>query len=217
MTDRPILMAGPLVVASLEDRKTNTRRVVGPANSVLAAGRAQWDQMDTASARVLQYSSTEQRLLAFDRNTAEEVQIACRWRPGDLLWVREAWCVDGTWDRTPPSQIPVTDRDPLPVAYRADGENEPTLRGRWRIGMHMPRWASRLTLVVESVRVERVQEISEADAEREGVTPFQDGRWYAYRDAFAVLWDQINGKRPGCSWADNPWVWVVQYHREATP
>lgn len=72
----------------------------------------------------------------------------------------------------------------------------------------MPRWASRITLEVVGVRVERLQEISEADAKAEGVTVYDGG--VCYRDGYAALWDQING--PG-SWAANPWVWVVEFQR----
>ena len=87
--------------------------------------------------------------------------------------------------------------------------------GRYRHARFMPRWASRLTLRVTDVRVQRVQEISPSDAVAEGV--FGDGRYATapplpYPVAtFAELWDSINGKRPGCSWASNPWVWCVSF------
>jgi len=81
----------------------------------------------------------------------------------------------------------------------------------------MPRAASRLTLEVVEIRVQRLQEISEEDARAEGMnalppsmTTVQD----AGRKWFAALWDSINSKRPGCAWADNPWVWCVSFKRE---
>jgi hypothetical protein len=95
------------------------------------------------------------------------------------------------------------------VIYRADGERfvaEP----RWRPSIYMPRWASRITLAVESVRAERLRDISEEDARAEGVTPLF-GRYVA---GFASLWTQINGNTPGADWDDcNPWVWVIGFKR----
>jgi hypothetical protein len=116
---------------------------------------------------------------------------------GDRLWVRETWRV-GSDNR---------------VHYRAD---EPDGGGPWRPSIFMPRGASRITLVVTDVRPERLQDISEGDAEREGV----DGPscsdeaygWYP-SGSFRDLWISLNGKRPGCSWADNPWVWVLTFER----
>lgn len=90
---------------------------------------------------------------------------------------------------------------------------------RRRSAIHLPRWASRLTLDVTAVRVERLQEITEEDARAEGVDPgddippgFLDGRGLERaRSSFAALWDRVNGKRDGASWADSPWVWVVSF------
>jgi hypothetical protein len=85
---------------------------------------------------------------------------------------------------------------------------------RWRPSIHMPRWASRLTLAVTSVRVERVQEITEADARAEGIEPQRSD--YSGEDSnslqFRDLWDSINAAR-GYGWAVNPWVWVVEFER----
>lgn len=100
---------------------------------------------------------------------------------------------------------------------------------KWRPSIHMPRWASRITLEVTGVRVERVQEISEADAFYEGVERIElspgpllgefGGRpqyghpmTSTYEHAFRVLWDKLNGPR-GCGWDDNPFVWVIEFKR----
>jgi hypothetical protein len=77
--------------------------------------------------------------------------------------------------------------------------------------IHMPRWASRLTLEVTEVRVQRVQEISEEDAEAEGRTMRDYGT--GGPGYFPHTWDAINGKRPGCSWKENPWVWCLTFRR----
>lgn len=117
---------------------------------------------------------------------------------GDLLWVRETWCPD--W----------TDH----VIYKADGgsaidagyKTEP----RWRPSIHMPRAASRITLEVVSVRVERVQEVSPEDCFKEGVVPEKILHPVTPTRLFSGLWDSINAKR-GYSWESNPWVWVVEF------
>ena len=119
------------------------------------------------------------------------------------------------------------------VLYRATDRRERSFSGseKWRPSIHMPRWASRITLEVTGVRVERLQDISEADARAEGaqVVPFypddgfplsdgwthvgDDGKCVLYtsaRDSFRALWESINGAD---SWASNPWVWVVSFKR----
>jgi hypothetical protein len=124
-------------------------------------------------------------------------------QPSDRLWVREAW---GLAFGSP--VIPHPDA----VIYRAD-EGNADWDGRWRPSIHMPRWASRITLEIVSVRVERLQDISEADAKAEGTPkPIQisDDDPRTYRDAFGDLWELINGDG---SWDANPWVWVVEFKR----
>lgn len=123
--------------------------------------------------------------------------------PGDVLWVRETWA---------PSDL-------APVLYRADG---PVRNGRWRPSIHMPRWASRLSLRIKSVRVERLQEISDVDAISEGIAHnvLRDGgyslpdtsHYHASdpRASFCSLWESINGAG---SWDANPWVWVIELER----
>ena len=125
--------------------------------------------------------------------------------PGDRLWVREAWAARHLYDKTPPSAIPTGELVLYGASCGLGG-----LRGRPSI--HMPRWASRLTLDVTSVRVERVQAISEDDALAEGVTVGNDptGATTA-REAFLFLWDRVNGAR--APWASNPLVWVVGFRR----
>lgn len=87
---------------------------------------------------------------------------------------------------------------------------------RWKPSIYMPRWASRITLEISDVLVERVQDISEEDAEAEGVfdtLPEDTNPLMMASDAFCLLWEDINGKKAGCSWEDNPWVWVVEFKR----
>lgn len=110
---------------------------------------------------------------------------------GDRLWVRETW---GACAGSP--------------VYRADDNATCPDGGRWKPSIHMPRWASRITLEVTGVRVERLQDISEEDAIAEGVPEQRGDPW-----AFQCLWDSINGARERCSWAANPWVWAITFSR----
>ena len=147
--------------------------------------------------------------------------------PGDTLWVREAW-------RTPQSCNALNAAEMaqrfdgaewVPIQYVADGARsggrwfpvDGPPPGRYRHARFMPRWASRITLRVLEVRVERLQAITEADAIAEGVEADHmlsvRGGSTTARDEFSALWDSINGKREYCAWADDPWVWVVRFER----
>jgi hypothetical protein len=139
---------------------------------------------------------------------AGEVRSACPYgQPGDRLWVRETW---GEFRREPGRPIYRAD-DPLAL-----GSSNP-----WKPSIHMPRCYSRITLEITGVRVERLQDISEADAKAEGAPCVdevsghevlfpQHSKAGTYRLGYRALWEQING--PG-SWDANPWVWVVCFKR----
>lgn len=127
-------------------------------------------------------------------------------KPGDLLWIREAWAHGELYcDEGPNCGLPSH------IYYRQIEEENGTFGGvkhwSWRPSIHMPRWASRITLEVTSVRVERVKDITLTDVIHEGIaknaTPNPVG-------AFKNLWNSINAKR-GYSWDNNPWVWVVEF------
>lgn len=124
--------------------------------------------------------------------------------PGDHLWVRETWdCVHYQGIDAAPTYF-----------YRAD-ETDPERDAliRWRPSIHMPRTASRITLEITDVRVERLQHISEDDARAEGVGEGpQEGMVTGPVVAFADLWDSIHGPD---AWLKNPWVWVVEFRRAA--
>ena len=114
-------------------------------------------------------------------------------KPGDELWVRETW--NGTESEG--------------IAYRA---TDPQMDGEpWKPSIFMPRWASRLQLVIKDVRVERLQDISIDDIYAEGAYSINWGRMPgSEHKAFKALWDSINAKR-GYGWETNPWVWVVEF------
>ena len=113
---------------------------------------------------------------------------------GTRLWVRETWSGTG-----------------MDVVYKSDDLSSWRQLSPWRPSIHMPRWASRITLEVTGVRVERLQDISEEDAKAEGVTLKGTSRYDGEaRDAFESLWCSINGAE---SWDANPWVWCVSFRK----
>lgn len=200
MKERPILFSAPMVRAILDGRKTMTRRVVQGAPTwessyVLGVHQGVWGIHAHVDA-----------IGAF--------RARCPYgEPGDRLWVRETWAefvdvvtIDG-------SHVELG-RD---FIYRADGEDQKR-HTVWRPSIHMPRAASRLTLEITGVRVERLKDITEADAIAEGLTRDGDGwrgapklPWFASPiAAFRSLWESING---GGSWDENPFVWVVEFRR----
>ena len=203
MTDRPILFSAPMIRALLEGRKTQTRRIM-PHQDWLAQA----------------YSPIVSGNAIFNYAGEEEVSRA-RFAVGDRLWVREAHAISANPD--------------LPVWYRSGHEEAsasgPRVDVKWRSPIHMPRWASRLTLIVTGVKVERLQDISATDAEAEGVVwesadpPFYyvPGIFPHSRTAVGIeepgssphavrsytkLWGEINGAG---SWAENPWVAAITF------
>lgn len=203
MAERPILFSDPMVRAILDGRKLQTRRVLTPQpheeSGPISVGRYH--------PIVVRRGLEEPGVERFGAHTDDESWPCPYGAPGDRLWVREAWSYYGGDEY-------LYQRDPMAVGFRASADfgGRPIPGGRWRPSIHMPRWASRLTLEVTSVRVERVQSIGEFDALAEGVSGWvRDRRCETARDGFRVLWDSINGKRDGCSWKANPWVWAITF------
>lgn len=150
---------------------------------------------------------------------------------GDRLWVRETWGVNsgpGVWcSKAARPNVALTSGVWSPVVFRATTDEYAWgMYGppKWRPSIHMPRTSSRLTLTVTGVKVERLQDISEADAKAEGVDRLVmegDGEAFyldeikgTYRCGFAGLWEHINGKREGAGWDANPWVVAVSFSPE---
>lgn len=235
MKERPILFSGEMVKAILEGRKTMTRRMmkVQPPN----------DGADYQACRILagdrrnigKYRWVNKNCLAARVNAP---YFSLPWENGDRLWVKETFSVDGiitgsnsnetfssgcieykygrakyfnfSTNPSEPEEIPFDDyrREKLIAMYDSQ-------IGDWRPSIFMPRWASRITLEITDIRAERLQDITEEDAEREGVSdewpilPVYD----TAKKRFRNLWDSINGGKPGKTWQDNPWVWVVEFRR----
>ena len=200
MKERPILFSAPMVRALLAGTKTQTRRIV--------------------KARDLEWMDVHQGLREPDN--AERCPYG---QPGDRLWVRETWqgplLEDFETDADPDWHMPShihKYQNPAHCEYAADGGPAPEytdldekMRQGWRPSIHMPRWASRITLEITAVRVERLQDISEADAIAEGVRNslhLPGGRFA--RENFEHLWWTVNGDG---SWESNPWMWVIEFKR----
>jgi hypothetical protein len=213
VAEKPIIFSGPMVRAIIEGRKTQTRRVLKPQPQPSFAKKGEWLVWNRHGG----WCGPEQ-----DVGT-----IAVHYCPitvGTELWVRETFI-----DLTSYMDAPAFQDRTNPIAYRADGD----FIGchKWISSIHMPRTASRVALRVNGVRVERLQDISEADAIAEGVCKFTEqadtstswqGLEPADRDAmvraiygsarraFQHLWESINGEN---SWQANPWVAVCSFER----
>ena len=206
MTERPIPFSAEMVRAILAERKTQTRRVIKPQPWVDNMGNARWkDRNFGQSANHVPHI----KALASPIPCSDTKRVLCPYgKPGDLLWVREAWRAPSQYDDWPPSRIPPS----VEVQYIAD-DRAPWI-SRYRSPRFMPRWASRITLRITDVRVERLQDIREDDARAEGCDPVihEDGAidCGTRKTTFARLWNRING--PG-AWDANPWVWVINFER----
>lgn len=218
MADRPILFAAPMVRALLDGRKTQTRRIVKPQPAVHANGAWAWEGRHGGFVGAMGTHVEE----GFPQTAAHWMPI----QPGDLLWVRETWqgLSHGDFQPTKCSQCEVRYAATDPCAdLSAEARGYP-----WRPSIFMPRWASRLTLTITDVRVERLQDISERGAQNdctaEGVfhcglkVPSYeewhgDGFHSSEKHMFRTLWNSINC--PG-SWEANPWVGAYTFtvHRE---
>ncbi|MDB5814011.1 MAG: hypothetical protein JWN23_1128 [Rhodocyclales bacterium] len=224
MKERPILFSGPMVCALLNGTKTQTRRMVKYASPDLVDADG-WPLTDA------------------NIDGAGDIRAACPYgNAGDQLWVRETFYCDHCFypEGTPDScHYRVVEGQHVPLSleekradmlqtmyYRADGDPEfeaPEGPTPWRPSIHMPRWASRILLEVTGVRVESLQEISDADAIAEGIHPYAvyGGKVESWKgtetlecarvspiDAYRDLWESINGEG---SWDANPWVWTISF------
>jgi hypothetical protein len=203
--ERPIIMRAESVRAILDGRKTQTRRVVKLPNGV--------SHTDVLLDRMQHYpDGTVRPVWDIDGEPNAFGSRNPHGQPGDRLWVRETFDIRaGVPSMSRSASLAMHHR-----AYRADGGIAFT---RWRSPIHMPRWASRLTLEITDVRVERLRSISKDDALAEGALPMHgpgtlngEPAEIAVFDplmAFSLAWDSINGKR--APWDSNPWVWALTF------
>lgn len=201
MKERPILFNGEMVRAVMDGRKTQTRRVIKPqpwneADRTAGGCGFAWGRKGYDS-RALYWNTTEQSL-------AGSMIGECPYgQPGDRLWVRETWACSHLYDQFPPRLIPLDAR----FAYAATEHIGGLIK---RPSIHMPQWASRILLEIESVRVERLNAITADDCRAEGTEDDKNDGLVRLR--FSQLWTGINEKR-GFAWHVNPWVWAITFRR----
>ncbi|HHH0797934.1 TPA: hypothetical protein ACPZO8_004160 [Yersinia enterocolitica] len=194
MNEKPILFNAEMVNAILSGRKTQTRRIMGNQ----PAGQ----DLETVHVR-----HNDDFNFQWYGNLGESSYFPCPLgKPGDQLWVREAFAAGLCTEST--------------LAYRATHKTEDLEEGwgetiKWTPSIHMPRWASRINLLITGVRVERLQDISEQDARAEGVKAWRGPaeELVGGKLAFFELWDSIYGQKEGENWQANPWVWVINFER----
>ena len=227
MKERPILFSSPMVRAILDGRKTQTRRVVD-------VSRLRGGNFDHRGIGAFEWM---ENLLWRARAGGWNVwskPIKCPFgNPGDRLWVRETFAneVQVEHDQPPPHndgrpvwydddglwhQAHYRATDPAPdLMYEDHPRDEPHCR--WMPSIHMPRKASRITLEISGVRVERLNDICELHAQKEGAPLLSCGydakadlSFASHVKGFSNLWESINGHG---SWEKNPWVWVIEFRR----
>lgn len=214
--EHPILFSGPMVQAILDGRKTQTRRVIKPQPP-------HWTWND--------YSFDDRCInVAMVDDRDGYYVISPYGKPGDRLWVRETWCPVDDREFGGEKWIDYRATPRYESSHPAGWENAPDDEGalKWKPSIFMPRWASRITLEIVSVRVELLQSITPEDVRAEGIKESGEGYWlgplagvpdYPWghaHEAYAALWNSINADR-GYGWDSNPWVWVIefkQYNKE---
>lgn len=187
MKERPILFSGEMIRAILSGNKTQTRRVLNPLCRQFPIVHFERWGIPYKDIVDWQYNDAGNPLWVSTEPDGTTREWKCPYgEPEDRLWVRETWAVYGQF------------QSGEGYCYRADGDKAGIV---WRPSIFMPRQACRIKLEITGVRVERLQDISEEDAQAEGV---------AGVGTFGVLWNEINAKR-GYGWDTNPWVFVIDF------
>ncbi|HDU6142406.1 hypothetical protein AAHU67_06645 [Klebsiella pneumoniae] len=211
MKERGMIFNGEMVRALLSGRKTQTRRIIKDCT----VGRDQ----------ISKFIQIEKKFIGcYPEDVPELIRECCPYGiPGDRIWVREAFRVHSRATDVATLVYKASERNSwteqthrVPVAVC----NKPATPEKWTPSLHMPRWASRILLEITDVRVERLNSISQEDAQAEGLEltgwrptysdPDSGGEVMTPYDNFAELWSSIYGDE---SWQANPWVWVIEFKR----
>lgn len=220
MKEKPILFSGPMVNAIIAGIKTQTRRIVKNKYALRGAPHS-FKPYDCEV-----YDGTPYPKTKYGFETEDEFVLCPFPKPGGRLWVRETWLTNEKYDHTKPSEIPRG----ASIEYPAT--DTPYHLGKKRQSIFMHRWASRVTLEITDIHVERLQDMTDKDALAEGIQQFtKDGVVFKYGlngwnwsglngspymcrtpiIAFEDLWDSINGKKH--PWESNPWVWAIEFKK----
>lgn len=226
MKEKPIIFSADIVKAILDGKKTMTRRVIKSNHDLSRYTHVDFD-IDGDNKWELVRINDLKRTYTKIGNPYGNV--------GDRLWVRETW-IQGYDD--PLIESEGDDENAVSIIYKADGKEEyrtcsAETAENWgdfsadsemvgfKSPIHMPRWASRILLEITDIRVERLNDISEEDAVKEGMPPshpsidrisIQHGFNSFSQSCFAQLWDTLNTKK-GYPWSSNPWVWVIEFKK----
>ena len=228
--ERPILFSAPMVRAILEGRKTQTRRIIKPQPPAHAI-----EVFDWRAPHIAESAKADEGCYYNDMDGLHFLCECPHGKPGDRIWVRESFSTD----IRDPLNCVIYKATPEYGKYRDTGEvvrstfpdgtfptREESERAmlpkfwKGKPSIHMPRWASRITLEITGVRIERLNDISHEDAICEGIEPVNPKGWKDYRgtaqkymspvSSFQSLWFSINGLE---SWQSNPWVWVIEFRK----
>lgn len=191
--ERSILFSGEMVKALMEGKKTQTRRVIN-----LPKERGAWEATTVGGDGSRFSNGTLAPEMPVLWNTTTGTCLGCPLGGvGRRLWVRETFACER--------------RDA--IVYKADLSAKDQSLWKWRSSIYMPRWASRITLEITEVRVQRVQEISEKDCKAEGIPISLEGtvvqEFGMGQRLYRNLWNSLNGKK--APWDSNPWVWVLNF------
>ena len=184
---KPILFSTPMVQAILDGRKTQTRRVIKINGCPITSPK---ESLELTKEGLIYHSfcsmSGYYKLL---------------YQPGDILWVRETWSKDENGEYVYRTNYGTTEDDSFPPSMF-----------KWKPSIHMPREAARIFLKVTNVRVERLQDITEDEAIKEGAKAYGQNNCSgtSARIAFAEIWDKTTTEY---EWRTNPWAWVIEFEK----
>ncbi len=218
MKERPVLFNGDMVRAILDGRKTHTRRVMKVQPESQELGLSRITESKNSSDTGKYFWSLSDALGSRPRSKIFPCPFG---QAGDRLWVRETFRLFDKYQECGCSDFPCNCPAHNTPIYRASNND---CEDKWTPSIHMPRWASRITLEITNVGVQRLNSISQNDAAREGlhklpasgrycITPgaqYFGGASHDAREVFSWLWQSIYGEE---SWQANPWVWVVEFKR----
>ncbi len=239
MKEKPILLNAEMVRAVLDGRKTQTRRIAPISQLKIEPyerDMVTWNVQFSKAFKGVTGSYSGGRLSESEAKRVIASQFCPFGAVGDRLWVRETFAGHYIDDDQIQDIKDGRDKASDLCEYRADYPSGAQALEGWTPSIHMPRWASRITLEITGVRVERLQDISEGDAKAEGLAeitkdgslfkfgiPDRDGYpgnddngwpWTEWErnpvDAYRKLWQSIYGAD---SWQANPWVWVIEFKR----